>query len=414
MNKTIEINPSLFSLGLSKTKKNRDKSIKQNVPLISPNILKNKLLKRIKQHKLREIKDLETNNNSTNENGKQNTVKPQLVDVSAYTDEFNDSLDYLQNLSAQQKIKTDKLNNEKNKQKAKTDLERKTVKNYSSVYNSNYQNINVDLPNELKEESLIRVNTEQFDVNEPFIMHVTNNSHINNDVPYGVLKGGTKPTYRDWNKTQKNIGNVSTEINNVENQENKIISEREMRLHALKEKINQKKNKSPDTNYESNKAQVKDTDVWMSKNLIQKDSSEIPQYIAPIVSPILNPGSILNPGLSPVLNDIENNIPEVKRFIHKTIRRKYTLGKSKIKKTVAILLKDRKTRKNIISAHKDLKRKQIHDVKNYLRDHNLIKIGSYAPNDVIRQIYEHAMMSGEITNINKETLLHNFLKKENS
>lgn len=411
MNKTIEINPSLFSLGLSKTKKNRDKSIKQNVPLISPNILKNKLLKRIKQHKLREIKDLETNNNSTNENGKQNTAKPQLVDVSAYTDEFNDSLDYLQNLSAQQKIKTDKLNNEKNKQKAKTDLERKTVKNYSSVYNSNYQNINVDLPNELKEESLIRVNTEQFVVNEePLIMHVTNNSHINNDVPYGVLKGGTKPTYRVWNKTQKNIGNVSTEINNVENQENKIISEREMRLHALKEKINQNKNKLPDTNYESNKAQVKDTDVWMSKNLIQKDSSEIPQYIAPIVSPILNPGSILNP----VLNDIENNIPEVKRFIHKTIRRKYTLGKSKIKKTVAILLKDRKTRKNIISAHKDLKRKQIHDVKNYLRDHNLIKIGSYAPNDVIRQIYEHAMMSGEITNTNKETLLHNFLKKENS
>ena len=42
-NKTISINPGLFSVGGSKTKKNRDKKQLPSVkPLISPSVLKNK------------------------------------------------------------------------------------------------------------------------------------------------------------------------------------------------------------------------------------------------------------------------------------------------------------------------------------------------------------------------------------
>ena len=143
-------------------------------------------------------------------------------------------------------------------------------------------------------------------------------------------------------------------------------------------------------------------DVMMTKNFIQNPKIDI----------ITKPLDQLQNNIQPITI---NNNPQggpIKRTIKKTIRRKYTLGKSKIKKSVGVLLKDRCTRKIIISAQRELKKSPINDVKSYLRHHNLIKIGSNAPNDVIRKLYESAMLAGEITNSNSDTLLHNLMKEE--
>ena len=60
MSKQISINPDLFSIG--KTRKKREKKQKtEKAPLISPNVLKNKLLKRIKEHKIKETEGLDNN-----------------------------------------------------------------------------------------------------------------------------------------------------------------------------------------------------------------------------------------------------------------------------------------------------------------------------------------------------------------
>jgi len=101
-NKTIEINPSLFNVGglskKNKTKKNRPMS----APLISPNVLKNKLLKRIKDHKNRETANLE-NNKKNISSTTQIHGNSSVTNINTYTDEFNDSIEYLQTLSKQKK-----------------------------------------------------------------------------------------------------------------------------------------------------------------------------------------------------------------------------------------------------------------------------------------------------------------------
>jgi len=305
------------------------------------------------------------------------------------------------------------------------------VKNYHSIHSEGggTPEVNLDLPDELK-EPLIVINTEQLKANNhgevPIQIKMPVNAPLKNslapykqnslapykqnslapDVPYGVLKGGNKPTYRIWNKTQKNMSNNQPFISTIVN--NNVSNERENRLNLLKEKIKQKQavntNSVNTTNSANSANSVNNKELFMSKNLIHKPS---------INNTNATPNTNTNTNNTNNTNvNTNSNSILIKQKIKRTISRKYTVGKSKIKRMVSVLLKDRATRKKIIGAFKDLKKNNINDVKKYLREHNLIKIGSGAPNDVIRKIYESAMMAGEITNNNQEMLLHNFIKDD--
>ena len=255
-------------------------------------------------------------------------------------------------------------------------------------------------------------------------------------MPYGCLKGGFKPTYRNWNLTKKNIPSSShpphppslishTEIRNYNEPEKPtIISDRERKLEILKKRM---KKQQEDDKLERimtsqiliNAPRPTPTPVTDSEPEPDQDSSTISSDTldlkldldldlnSELISDATNQNQtqtqtqrIITPPSEPIIE---------KQFIKRTVKRKYTLGKSKLYRRVSILIKDKNTRKNVINAHKELKKKNINDVKRYLKEHGLIKTGSNAPNDVIRKIYESSMLTGDVINKNKETLLHNFL-----
>ena len=307
--------------------------------------------------------------------------------------------------------------------KKREDLYKKSIKNTplysglgsgSALENSASTFVNIELPDDLK-EPLISVNAEQLNANN---LQNENPIQIKNkmdNVPYGVLKGGSKPTYREWNKTQKNSYVENPQQALILNSQNAEVNEREYRLNMLKEKIKNKKlfkhsnatTVSPTIPIpiivkpfkNANDANTNNLDnLFLSQNLIQN----------PSINPSINP----NQKSQETVNIVNNNLLKngiIKKITTKTIRKKYTLGKSKIKKNVAVLLKDKQTKKKVLYAYKELKKKPINEVKQYLRDHGFMKSGSNAPNNVIRKMYESAMLTGDVTNDNRDTILHNFM-----
>ena len=462
LKKTIKINPEIFNLSGSRSKKITEKKQRHAQPLlINPNSLKKQFLNRIKEHKIKEKREKDDNNkNKFNLNQSAvNVLSNKQTDAGKFTDEFYDSINYLTSLSKQNKDVNEKLKTEKMQQRKREQIANRTLRNPNAYVTSggagySSPHVELELPEELREQlpSQLPVQLLSHLPMQPVEMKL--NYSADNAVPYGCLKNGMKPTYRTWNHTQKNYSSVpiaeystsvpshplNTEIINTPILHSNVISDRERKLELLKNKI---------------KSQQMQENVMMTQNLIQRpiitESVSVPMsvpmsmsvpvasanmshlivntepmnmsytedvsIIEPFASNAITNNSIMNnpiintrPVTPPPENELSILINEPRKLIKRTIRRKYTLGKSKIYNKVSILIKSGHTRKNVINAHKELKKTSINEVKKYLRAHGLLKIGSNAPNNVIRKTFESAMLSGEITNNNADTLMHNFLK----
>lgn len=332
--KVIEINPDLFTLKKSvKNKKPKKLKVK---PVVQSNQVKKELLKKIKDYQKKNQNKINSEEkNKILEKSDNKDIKNNNDEV-IFDDEFNKSLNFLTELS---------------KDKYQEKIKKQTLKKEKREENINNK-IKLDLPEEFnieKSEKIFNI-SENNDTN-----NIINNSLEKSEIPYGCLKGGTKPTFREWKReTQKK----SLEIT----EPNKNVSEI-LNLEA----ITNKNKEDTDFSERQNKLKLLKNDFNNEKETLQK--------IVPLID-------------------------------RKTKTTKYKLGKHGNK--VSILIKNNSTRKNIKEDLTALKKKSILEVKNYLRKHNLLKVGSNAPNDVLRQIYEQSIMAGDINNINNQNLLHNY------
>lgn len=187
-----------------------------------------------------------------------------------------------------------------------------------------------------------------------------------NEIPvpkYGCLKNGLLPTYRNYmNQTRRN------------NDENMMI---------------------PDvittTNY---------TDTMYNG--------------AGIVTPSEKSTNIAN--IMSQTNEKLKNLKKKKRqYRKKTIKRSFSLGRSKTKPAVSVLVTNKTVRNKIIEKEQLLKQTPLSEIRKYLIKHGFIKIGSTTPNDVLRKMYETALLiCGEVQNHNSETLMYNFLNNNDT
>ena len=100
------------------------------------------------------------------------------------------------------------------------------------------------------------------------------------------------------------------------------------------------------------------------------------------------------------------------KYCKKISRRVHKVGKRE--SVVGVLISNKVIRHDIMEKMHVMKRKHIGEVRKYLYHHGFIKIGSCAPDDLLRSIFENSsMICGVVDNHNPDNLLFNYLCARN-
>lgn len=342
--KTISINTAYFKQGGNKKSNNQTRSRKPKpLSIIAPNDLKRNLIKKVKEHQHNLHKSYSQNNTIDSKNDNNNDQSNRF-----FPDEFKESLDYLVQLSKQHKENSQNTQSTQNNFIQNSHLNpqisnNEQNRNINSFYNtpSNFQleQVDIELPISLKnnEDSSTNVNT------------LTNNTNIlqnvNDEKPYGCLKNGSKPTYRNYMKTLKNrpIKNHNVNISNKND------------LNHIKNFVH--------TTYKNKNSQLKD--VSKSKAI---------KYVTKQIK-----------------------------------TRRFKCGRNKKTRKVGVVLKSGKTRSKVLAEKQNIKARPYAQMKNELYKKGFLKIGTNAPRGLVTEIYENCILSGDVLNKNKDVLIHNYM-----
>lgn len=376
-NRTLKINPNLFLInGKSKKEKKRTIKSQDKQPIDEENSSKSK---HIQKALINKVKDFQKNKEIEAIKDEKDLNKPvvnELFEKNKYEDvdferEFDKSLNFLHDLSVKSKYK------KKNKQ---------TIKNKSVGLD-----INLELPSNLeKTDSVV--------------------SHW-----YSSLKNGSRPTYRDLNKTQKNPNAYKPSVkivlennkydgpnsNGTETTPQKIVIPPPLPVDRV---LPMEIISYPEDNELKINKPIKNVGFTTEIDTTN-DIEIIGQPTRPVIS-TPNNYDIIEPAMDLVAQPPIKQISKINKV---TRTSRYKLGKHQNKRTVGVLIKNHQTQKNIKREITALEQKSIKEIKSHLRHKNLIKAGSDAPNDVIRTLYNGSVLSGDVNNINSDNLVYNYL-----
>ena len=407
--KTININPALFQFGSGKTRKKKEhtkgpKEIKVKNALTRPNkTTKGKVLRYIREQQEKNFKEMF--DNSISKNAKlQGALKEPLVE--SPKSDFEDSVNYLTSIVEEEdKKKSNHLHNNttiRNRPISDSSFFESILSEHPSVSNSlNDNNVIYQSQNIINE--IVPSNNQvltDFRLNPRMVLP---------EPKYGCLKNGKLPTYRMMmNQTMKN--NRPYANNNNISIVNTSSSQNPAKSHSAKSH-SAKSHSAP-----SYPAIVSSTPIV-----------SCPLFTDPLQGNT-NPANIEERMKNEKLKNMSEMkqlrelikkkatvVPKNMKYLKqkKTVKRTHYLGKSKVHPKVAVLVSNRTLRKKITTQAQLLKQVPIHDVKKYLIKNGFIKVGSVAPNDVMRKMYESAVLvGGEIQNHNSENLLYNYLNAE--
>jgi hypothetical protein len=353
--KTIQINPDLFKVSEKNT--SRKKQSSPNIKIKSPEkkkkqkTLRKNVLKMIREKQQEEYKRLfeksEPKKSSTGSSSQQEFNK-----------DFDESLEFFSSLAS----KPENLQQPEHNTTFKKYPEMNSVllQPNTPIFIDTNENISMDLPDVF---SPTINSSEMVQIQQPSIQ-------LPPPPKYGCLKNGTLPTYKNvFRQTQR----VHPQIP-VQTYQAPVLMSSQQQQPQQPQPL-QFLDKGP-------------------QNIFNKEPTEIIQKYEKSKA---------------LFNDkSQKRIKYLKR--KKIFKRTYHVGRSTTKPQIGVLVSNRTVRNRISTDAQLLKQTPIHEVRKFLIKKGFIKVGTNAPNDVLRKMYESvSMVCGEIQNHNPENLLFNFI-----
>lgn len=383
--KTIQVNMDLFQLPSNKTRKKKDPAAKKDIKMKASAhnaTTKNKLLRYIREQQEKNYEKLFERDKPEKVNEKPIPVPSVLANSNS---EFEQSIAYMKTVEEEKKKKNElRAHNATIKQR--TPLEEIAFHNKQTpVLLNTYPNI---------------VDSVAHAPSTAPIVSLKPRPTANVPAPtYGCLKNGNLPTYRSM--MQQTIKNHSPNIT-IENPVPAQTTHSPVSMPPPPVQMQTQ----PQVPLPLKKDHHINIDIPVNTRLPEGLRQEQ-----------LKTWSELNQLREKMQQAKQGGAPKNLKYLKrkKTLRRTYNVGKSKVHPKVSVLVTNRTIRKKISTQAQQLKQMPIEEIRRYLMEKGLIKVGSIAPNDVLRQMYENAILiGGEVNNHNPENLLYNYLNAPQS